>query len=199
MMHKIKYILLFVFLPLSLNAQFAKVEKLNVNFDFGLRLQMTELVSEQNSYSSREEVHIAISPFSIYLVTRAKLNNNLSLEFSPGIIFGGDGFTGFEYGFYVKYLFSESKYFLSGGINIHDNIESAHGTENFESTTDESVLLVGFSAGYKMHDNFAFIIGLHKPLSNYFYLHRLISDGKSYLFQDRSLKYLIKAGFEVTF
>jgi len=144
----------------------------------------------------KEKLVSDIYPISLYFSGLGYITNNLALELKPGIVFGGEYYTGIELGFYLRYYLNEQKYYIGLGYNIHDNFESGHSKSVSDWATDESVDYIAFKIAYNPKYYFVFTLGYYHPLDKFSYYS--ISDvlGDSYKI---TFNHMVKVGFEFSF
>lgn len=185
-------------------AQYQEPKKLDVDFDFGIIAEIGFLYLEKTidstplESSSIREIETknitSDSPFSFYLSGRINYSKYLGLEIRPGIIFGGDEYTGFELGILLRYKFWQDKMFAAGGVNFHFNGGSGHGTF---FATDETFMFYGLNLGINLNKSFAFIASFYILPQKEFLYQEYNWDAFNYY--DYTLKSVLKLGFDFTF
>jgi hypothetical protein len=191
-MQFLNFFLLFVFASFSIVAQ-----NNNEEFNFGILAELTIVNSNQNDIKiEKSKLNTTIYPLSIYFSGRVHITKEFRLELRPGFLFGGEYFTGFEYGFYLRYKFSNSKFYLICGINFHNNFGDAHGVNTVVSVSDDTITQLNISMGYYLKENFGFVISYYQPTSSYKMYSVANSEADYY---DVNLRNIIKIGFDYTF
>ena len=180
----------------SLNyAQWSNVNSIDYKLGFSLESSVL-LDTKLYSNISKEESFTEFYPISFYLFGMILFFENLGIAIKPGLVLGGDYYSAFEFGFHIRYYFSDQKFFGSLGMNIHDNFGDTHGTLTYTSITHESVNLAGASIGYSPNSNSAFVLSYYYPLSNYEYYYISNFEGDSY---STKLNQIIKFGVEISY
>ena len=191
--------LLVVFVSSMVLGQSLKEKPSKPKFEFGisfessllLSTEKTKLIYPEDSYETFENTTSDFYPLNVYLSGFVFINKSMGIEFKPGWFLGGDRFTGYELGLYLKKYFCKNKLFGKAGINFHKNSASAH--INF-SSTDKGVFLLGAAVGYKPFRNIALTVSYHHVLSNYWNYHE-IPEG-DFLSNNVYLNQIIKFGLE---
>ena len=178
-------------------SQLQNPKPLKINYEFNFSIESSILYSTKNYTNiEKEESFSDIYPISLYFSGLIYFYDNLAFEFKPGLVFGGEYYTGLEYGFYLRYYIDDQRYYASFGFNIHDNGGVGHGTAISVTSTDESINYLALKIAYKPKTYFAFTLGYYHPLEDYPYFS--ISDvfGDSYI---GNLNNIVKLGFEFSF
>ncbi|GBD90575.1 hypothetical protein BMS3Abin04_01292 [bacterium BMS3Abin04] len=186
-------------------AQYAHLKHIvKPKFELGILIEGTDLFNSRatNKFTDSgnykvnilEKNIVQIYPISLYISGRLIIIGNLSFEFRPGIIFAGEPYSGFEYGFFLRYKMLNKKIILIGGVNLHDNIGAGH---NSLVSTGETITEIGGSVGYQFTKSFAGIVSYYKPSKEIEYYSEYSNDYiDEYTYK---LKYIIKFGFDFTF
>ena len=189
-------ILIILFL-LNINT-FAQWKEINSSkIEILTSLETTLLLGDKHYETNIKKTYSDIYPVSLYLNFLFYTSANIALEIKPGLVFGGDIYTGADAGLFVRYYFESRKYFASLGLNLHQNFSGGHGLSLAVRSSGESFLFYGIKFGYKPKENFAFTLGYYfLPGNNWLFLIRDSSDiSKSY---SVNLNYAVKLGFELT-
>ncbi len=200
---KIRVFLFIVFIPAIISAQYAHLKHIVPKFEFGVLVENTFLFNSKTTtkfnYENNETIiskgnSSNFYPYGFYISGRLKIVRNLFFEFRPGIIFAGEPYSGFEYGFFLRYKILNKKIILIGGVNLHDNIGAGH---NSSASTGETITEFGGSIGYQFTKSFAAILSYYKPSREKSYYSEQSND----FVEENSykLKYIIKLGFDITF
>lgn len=156
----------------------------------GFRIEPAILISESEGKNS-----ILFAPYCINLSIISEVANKLLFEVRPGYILGGDEYSGFEFGFYLKYRFI-SNLLIIAGINNHSNSETAHNSGGSYSI---NMLYKGIGIGYKKNSNISFDI-MYYWTSDKEYAYYRDTDWLTYSrMVDRKMNGIIKLGFAYSF
>jgi len=195
------FFMIFLNSILAQNADSGKNKK-NVQTGFLTEVSLVGNTKDYVSKGKKTEYNMFFYPISLYLSGRAYFTNNIYFEFRPGIIYGGEYFSGLEYGVYLRYYFKDSKYYIIGGVNFHDNLGDAHGTTHFVSISDDIVTLVNLSVGYKINSHFGVLLEYNHSFENY-KIYREINVtsiiNSDAIIYDAYLENIIKLGIDYTF
>jgi len=190
-MHLHKLILVLVLLiPISLYSQ---------NYVFSIQIKSSVLNVQQFNNNTYDK-SIDIYPLSIYLGNKFKISENYKIEISPGYFFGGENFSGFETGIYLRNNIYNDKIFVALGVNLHYNLGNGHGVTIVEYAPDGIFTNIGASVGVNFNKNVSFLLSYIKSLSeDYGYSSVFVfEDGSGKVYQ-RNLFSIIQTGFEFNF
>ncbi|MFO7446744.1 MAG: hypothetical protein R6W90_10275 [Ignavibacteriaceae bacterium] len=127
-MYKYKIFLLIILVQISLYAQ---------SYTLSANVKISALHSEQFD-NNKYEKSLKLYPLSIYIGNTFNLDDDYQLEVSPGILFGGETFGGFETGIYLRRNLGDT-FFGGIGTNFHYNSGLGHGTTVEEYVPDGPV------------------------------------------------------------
>lgn len=187
-MNLYKSILILMFLiPISIYSQ---------EYIFSVQIRGSGLNVQQfdnNEYGKS----ITIYPLSIYLGNKFKISESYQIEISPGYFFGGENFSGFETGIYLRRNIFDGKFFGALGINFHYNLGNGHGVTVVEYAPDGIFTNIGATIGVNFNKNVAFLLSYIKTLSeDYGYSSVFVFENGFNKQYKRKLFSLIQAGFE---
>ncbi len=165
MEHPIKCFFLFIFSASLIVAQDSINQTQDVDYNIGFLVEVPfALYNVRNITSNTSKISIE-NMLAIHLSTRITWDN-LALEFRPGIIYdeGEDFYTGIECAFYIRYLFTTSKMYFVGGVNIHNNMG---GGGNFRSIESNTIILPTISLGWQLSEILGVIVSYSHPIKTY--------------------------------
>lgn len=192
-----KILILFILLNLQCIAQWQNINNKEVKFEFNTSLESTLLLGEKNFNNIIKKISYSdIYPVSLYLAGLIYFTENFASELKTGLVFGGDYYSGIEYGAFLRYYLFDQKYYTSLGIIVHQNFGVGHGTMISVSSTSESVNYLGLKIAYKPKTYFAFTLGYYYPLSYYPLFTISEANADSYTV---GLENVVKLGFEFSF
>jgi hypothetical protein len=178
-------------------AQFQEPKKLDLNISFSVIIEMADIISTKTTTTPNQaltrETKALFTPITFYLSPKINFSKTFSFEFRPGLFWGGEPFTGFEYGFYLRYKIIDYRLIFISGINLHSNMGTAH---NSGFSTGETITEYAFTAGYEINKSTSFLVSFYKPDSkiNFYGKRKDYETWESY-----DLNYIIKLGLEFTF
>ncbi|MBK6913800.1 MAG: hypothetical protein IPH11_09095 [Ignavibacteriales bacterium] len=137
------------------------------SFRFGLKLEMFGLVNEKVRDKETYSTKFVLSETpSIYAVLHQGITESFSINLKPGILFtnSDEGFTGFELAALVEKKLSIQNIFLSGGVNLHLNMNHAYGTGWVDVSDVKLITFILLGAGYQFNENLSFDLTVHQAL-----------------------------------
>jgi hypothetical protein len=124
------------------------------------------MLSKYNNYVTGSDIGT-----SFYVSYQAEIDENFTIEIKPGIFFGGDFFSGFEVGSFLRYSFTYSKIYFLSGVNLHLNNGTAHGLSRMEFAKDDLYINIGLGIGTKLNNSINIAFNYYQPLKiNYGYI-----------------------------
>ncbi len=188
------------FLFSTVYAQNNETQSKSVEFGFLIEVSMINSNMKYLNIDKNDETNIDTRPLSLFLSGRAYFTDNFSFEFRPGIILVGEYYTGIEYGFFLRYYFENSKFYVISGINYHNNMADAHGLSHYVEITGNTATLINFSVGYHISDNLGFLLSYYHPLKDYKIYHGAdLIDDPIFEIYDVNLTNIFQVGFDYTF
>ncbi|MDA3891571.1 MAG: hypothetical protein PF517_07905, partial [Salinivirgaceae bacterium] len=157
--------ILFGFITVYAQENNTQTKSISVEIGFLTELTIVNSNMEYLNIAKKDSSLNDIYPLSLFLSGRVNLTSNICLEFRPGFIFGGEYYTGIEYGFYFRYYFD--KYYIISGVNFHYNFGSISGMSHRVDVTHDTSSLINVSLGYKMSSHLGFLISYYHPLWEY--------------------------------
>ncbi len=187
-------ILISLLVNYQIYSQLKDSKKLKIDYEYNISVEGSILYSTKKFTKIQKNENFSdFYPIGFYISGLMFIEKNIAFEFKPGIVIGGEYYSGFEYSFNMRYYLFDKKYYTGIGINIHDNFGAAHGTAVSTWATDEAVTYLGLKIAYKPKSFFSFTLSYFLPLEKYDYYS--ISDyfGDSYIVE---VNHIAKLGFE---
>ena len=178
-------------------AQLPESKKLDVDFNFSVIIEMADIINTKTttapSHALTKETKALFTPITFYLSPKINFSKSFCFEFRPGLFWGGEPFTGFEYGFYLRYKIIDYKLIFISGINFHSNMGTGH---NSGFSTGETITEYAFTVGYEFTKSTSILLSFYQPDSkiNFYGKTNDYQTWESY-----DLKYIIKLGLEFSF
>lgn len=180
-----------------LNNQRQKSKNIFIKLEYYASIESSLLFNSKKYINVVKQKSVSdIYPISLYFSGLGYIADKLALELKPGVVFGGEYYTGVECGFYLRYYFNEQNYYISLGYNFHDNFETGHSKLVSDFATDESIDYLAFKIAYNPKYYFILTLGYYHPLDEFSYYS--ISD----IFEDSykiTFNHMVKLGFEFSF
>ena len=160
-----KFIVIIIALTYTLlSAQNDDIQTEKLDFNFGFTIEVPFVLYKHLNTNTGVAKTEADRILGIHLSGRIILNN-FAFEFRPGFVYDKkDHYAGVEYGFYIRYMFSNSCLYLVGGLNIHDNFGQGH---NFTTVTSDVFILPNISVGCQLSKTLGVLISYYHPIETY--------------------------------
>lgn len=133
-------------------------------YSMGIQLNSSVLNVQQYNNQTYDKT-LLIFPFSIYFNNKFCINKNYQIEISPGYFFGGEYFSGFEVGVYLRRNIYNDKIFGAFGLNLHYNLGSGHGITVAEYAPNGIFTNLGLTFGVNFNKNVSFLLSYMKSLN----------------------------------
>lgn len=189
--------LCFLFTSSFMFARQPESKNKDVNFDFSVIIEMADIISIKTTTNpSRTLTKVTkalFTPITFYLSPKINFSKSFCFEFRPGLFWGGEPFTGFEYGFYLRYKIIDYKLILISGINFHSNIGTGH---NSGFSTGETITEYAFTLGYEFNRTTSILLSFYQPDSEINFYGKT-NDQETW--ESYDLKHIIKLGLEFSF
>jgi hypothetical protein len=169
-------------LPFLIVCAFIVLTNINLeaqSFRFGLKLEMFGLVNEKVRDKETYSTKFVLSGIpSIYAVLHQEITETFSINFKPGILItnSDEGFTGFELAAFIEKKLSSQNIFLSGGVNLHLNMNHAYGTGWVDVSDVKLIPFIFLGAGYQFNESLSFDLTVHQALQSEYGYDALIPD-----------------------
>lgn len=137
------------------------------SFHFGLKLEMFGLVNEKVRDKETYSTKFVLSETpSIYAVLQQGITETVSINLKPGVLItnADEGFTGIELGVFVEKKLSFQNVFLSGGVNLHLNMNHAYGAGWVDVSDVKLIPFIVLGAGYNLNENVSLDLNIHQAL-----------------------------------
>ncbi|MCB9209590.1 MAG: hypothetical protein H6609_09425 [Ignavibacteriales bacterium] len=170
--------------------------KKNVTVEYYACIESSLLFNTKSYFNVIKEEKVSdIYPVSFYISAQGIIKNIVVLELKPGIVFGGEYYTGVELGFYLGIYFNEQKYYLGLGYNMHDNFENGPSKSTSKWGTSESIDYMAIKIAYKPKYYWKITLGYYNPIDNFSYYSRpdVFTVSNKITFN-----HLLKLGFELS-
>jgi hypothetical protein len=164
-------------------------------YEFSIQVKTSLLhVKEYEEDSNKGKYGSSLNfypPLSIYLGNKFIIDEDYQIEISPGFLYAGENYSGFEAGLYLRRNIIQNVFFLALGMNFHYSSGEGHGTSILEYIPDG------------IYSNFAVAIGLYMSKAVSFNINYLKSLDEDFGYTStggniypRKLYGIIQAGFE---
>lgn len=167
------------------------------SYNFGIQIKSSVLYTQQ--YSDGEyDKFVEFYPLSVYFANKFKINEAYEIELSPGYLFAGDNFSGFEILLYIKRYFGNV--FVGLGPTLHYNIGCDYGTSIQEYSPNKTFINASVVSGIKLGTNISLLVNYILPLSKDFGYSSVFSYPDAFVVKyERKLFYIIQMGIEFNF